>query len=158
LRFLDCGKVGSSGSVPPIHLHVKKLVEQSHVCTHALQATHIFCCLVNGDHKFSIKTLSIGSIKLACAPRVYTMGTSSTILYYVHPRWTRITRNSWMTGSTCFVAVLMWPPTHPAHPSACALSLTHLSLLYPLQSVATSCLWHEGDLYGDWCHTPNKFV
>jgi hypothetical protein len=28
--------------VPPIHLHVKKLVEQSHVRTHALQATHTF--------------------------------------------------------------------------------------------------------------------
>jgi hypothetical protein len=27
--------------VPPIHLHVKKLVEQSHVHTHMLQATHL---------------------------------------------------------------------------------------------------------------------
>jgi hypothetical protein len=43
--------------VPPIHLHVKKLVEQSHVCTHMLQVTHPFCCLVDGDHKFSVKTL-----------------------------------------------------------------------------------------------------
>jgi hypothetical protein len=41
--------------MPLIHLHVKKLVEQSHVCTCALQATHAFCCLVNGDHKFSVK-------------------------------------------------------------------------------------------------------
>jgi hypothetical protein len=43
--------------VPPIHLHVKKLVEQSDVHTCALQATHAFHCLVNGDHKFSIETL-----------------------------------------------------------------------------------------------------
>jgi hypothetical protein len=43
--------------VPPIHLHVKKLVEQSHICTCALQASHTFCRLVDGDHKFSVKTL-----------------------------------------------------------------------------------------------------
>jgi hypothetical protein len=32
-------------------------VEWSHICTHTLQATHTFCRLVDGDHKFSIKTL-----------------------------------------------------------------------------------------------------
>jgi hypothetical protein len=43
--------------MPPIHLHVKKLVEWSHVCTHVLQASHAFCRLVDGDHKFSVETL-----------------------------------------------------------------------------------------------------
>jgi hypothetical protein len=43
--------------VPLIHLHVKKLVERSHVCTCALQASHAFRRLVNGDHKFSVETL-----------------------------------------------------------------------------------------------------
>jgi hypothetical protein len=43
--------------VPPIHLHVKKLVEQSHVRTRALQASHAFRRLVDGDHKFSVETL-----------------------------------------------------------------------------------------------------
>jgi hypothetical protein len=43
--------------IPPIHLHVKKLGEQSHVRTHVLQASHIFHRLVDGDHKFSIETL-----------------------------------------------------------------------------------------------------
>jgi hypothetical protein len=43
--------------VPPIHLHVKKLVERSHVRTCALQASHAFCRLVERDHKFSIETL-----------------------------------------------------------------------------------------------------
>jgi hypothetical protein len=43
--------------VSPIHLHVKKLVEWSHVCTCTLQASHAFCRLVNRDHKFSVKTL-----------------------------------------------------------------------------------------------------
>jgi hypothetical protein len=42
--------------VPPTHLHVKKLVEQSHACTHMLQASHTFCRLVDRDHKFSVET------------------------------------------------------------------------------------------------------
>jgi hypothetical protein len=43
--------------VPPIHLHVKKLVEWSHVCSCTLQASHAFHRLVDRDHKFSVKTL-----------------------------------------------------------------------------------------------------
>jgi hypothetical protein len=43
--------------VPPIHLHVKKLVEQSHVRTRVLQASHAFRRLVDRDHKFSVETL-----------------------------------------------------------------------------------------------------
>jgi hypothetical protein len=43
--------------VPPIHLHVKKLVEWSHVHIRALQASHAFHRLVDRDHKFSIETL-----------------------------------------------------------------------------------------------------
>jgi hypothetical protein len=51
------GAVKTLVGMPLIHLHVKKLVEQSHICTQVLQATHTFCCLVDGDHKFSIKAL-----------------------------------------------------------------------------------------------------
>jgi hypothetical protein len=43
--------------VPPIHLHVKKLVEWSHVRTCVLQASHAFRRLVDGDHKLSVETL-----------------------------------------------------------------------------------------------------
>jgi hypothetical protein len=43
--------------MPPIHLHVKKLVERSHICTRTLQVSHAFHRLVDGDHKFSVKTL-----------------------------------------------------------------------------------------------------
>jgi hypothetical protein len=53
------GAAVTLAGVPPIHLHVKKLVEQSHVHTCVLQATHAFHRLVNGDHKFSIKTLRV---------------------------------------------------------------------------------------------------
>jgi hypothetical protein len=141
--------------VPPIHHHVKKLVEQSHVCTCMLQGSHAFCRLVDRDHKFSIKTLKgqiqgdlkspvteawlnldlssldldpINRTNLACTPRIYTMGASSMTLCPLHPKQTRITRSSWPTGSTCFTAVLMWPPTPP---SASALLQTRLPLPYP---------------------------
>jgi hypothetical protein len=43
--------------IPPIHLHIKKLVEWCHVHTCALQASHAFHRLVDRDHKFSVKTL-----------------------------------------------------------------------------------------------------
>jgi hypothetical protein len=51
------GAVETLVGMPLIHLHVKKLVERSHICTHMLQASHVFCRLVDGDHKFSVKTL-----------------------------------------------------------------------------------------------------
>jgi hypothetical protein len=51
------GAAETLAGVPPIHLHVKKLVEQSHVCTYVLQASQAFCRLVDRDHEFSIKTL-----------------------------------------------------------------------------------------------------
>jgi hypothetical protein len=51
------GAAETLAGVPPIHLHVKKLVERSHVRTHTLQASHAFRRLVDGDHKFSVETL-----------------------------------------------------------------------------------------------------
>jgi hypothetical protein len=123
--------------MPPIHPHVKKLVEQSHVHTHVLQASHTFHRLVNGDLRSPIteawSNLDFSSLDLDPIPRIYTMGTLSMILYPLHPRQTRITRNSWLTGSTCFTAVLMQPPTLP---SVFALSQTCLPLPYP-----SSQLW-----------------
>jgi hypothetical protein len=85
-------------------------------------------------------TPSISSTNLACTPRIYIMGTLSMTLCPLHPKRTRITRNPWLTGSTCFTAVLMQPPTPP---SASTPAL-------PLQSVAAFSLWHKGDLYNDW--------
>jgi hypothetical protein len=43
--------------MPLNHLHVKKLVEQTHIHTCILQASHTFCRLIDRDHKFSVKTL-----------------------------------------------------------------------------------------------------
>jgi hypothetical protein len=75
------------------------------------------------------------------------MGALSTILYPLHPKRTRITRSSWPTRSTCFMAALMRPP---APPNTSALSQTRPPLPYPLQSVVAFCLWHEAYLYDDW--------
>jgi hypothetical protein len=51
------GAAETLAGVPLIHLHVKKLLDWSHVCTHTLEASHAFCRLLDRDHKFSIKTL-----------------------------------------------------------------------------------------------------
>jgi hypothetical protein len=57
LKTSPMGAAETLAGIPPIHLHVKKLVERSHACTHALQASRTFRRLVDGDHKFSVKTL-----------------------------------------------------------------------------------------------------
>jgi hypothetical protein len=49
LKTSPIGAAETLVGVPPIHLHVKKLVEQSHVCTYMLQASHVCCRLVNRD-------------------------------------------------------------------------------------------------------------
>jgi hypothetical protein len=43
--------------VPPMQIHVKKLVERSHICTCMLHASHAFHRLVDRDHKFPVETL-----------------------------------------------------------------------------------------------------
>jgi hypothetical protein len=51
------GAAETLAGMPPIHLHVKKLVEWSHICTCTLQASHTFCRLIDRDHNFSVETL-----------------------------------------------------------------------------------------------------
>jgi hypothetical protein len=51
-----CGFVESVQS-PQGQVGDCKVQEQSHICTHALQASHALCRLVDGDHKFSVETL-----------------------------------------------------------------------------------------------------
>jgi hypothetical protein len=55
------GAAETLAGVPPIHLHVKKLVERSHVCTRTLQASHAFHRLVDGDHKSLSRPLRVES-------------------------------------------------------------------------------------------------
>jgi hypothetical protein len=51
------GAAETLAGMPPIHLHVKKLVGRSHICTRMLQASQAFHRLVDRDHKFSVETL-----------------------------------------------------------------------------------------------------
>jgi hypothetical protein len=51
------GAAETLAGMPLIHLHVKKLVERSHVCICMLQASHAFHRLVDRDHKLTIKAL-----------------------------------------------------------------------------------------------------
>jgi hypothetical protein len=120
-------------------IHVKKLVERSHVCTRALQASHAFCRLVDGDDKFSVETLmgqirgdlkspiteawlnlDLSSLDLDPVNRFNQPGLRPKDLYHgciVYdivsslPKTDRTIRNSWLTGSTCFAAASMRPPT-----------------------------------------------
>lgn len=58
LQDIPEGATKTLTGIPPIHLHIKKLVERSHVCSHVLQASHAFRRLIDGNHKFSIETLN----------------------------------------------------------------------------------------------------
>ena len=44
--------------IPPIHLHIRKLVERSHVCLRTLARSHSAQLLVWGDHPMSMANLS----------------------------------------------------------------------------------------------------
>jgi hypothetical protein len=123
--------------MPLIHLHVKKLVERSHVHTCMLQASHASCRLVDRDHKFSIETLEgqirgdlissiteawlnldFSSLDLDPVNRFNQPGLRPKDLYHRHiiydivsslPKTDRITRNSWPTGSTQMCLPLPYP-------------------------------------------------
>jgi hypothetical protein len=146
--------------MPPIHLHVKKLVEQSHVHTCMLQGSYAFRRLVDRDHKFSVKSLkgqicgdlkspiteawlnlNFSSLELdlinrfnqpGLCPKDLYHGSLSMTLYPLCQKWTRITRHTWLTGSTCFMAVSMWPPIPPAH-------LRCHRHVYPFRTPPVSC-------------------
>jgi hypothetical protein len=138
--------------VPPIHLHVKKLVEQSHVCTRVLQASHAFHRLFDRDHKFSIETLKgqiWGDLKSPITEAWLNLDFSSLDLdpvnrfnqpslrpkdfYHRHIVYDIV--SSLPTGSTCFMAVSMQPPTPPI---ASALLQTCLPLPCPSNQLQLS--------------------
>lgn len=51
------GAAETLAGIPHIHLHVKKLVERSHVRSRMLKADHAFRRLIDRDHKFSVESL-----------------------------------------------------------------------------------------------------
>jgi hypothetical protein len=78
------GSVETLTGLPPIHLHVCKLVERSH----ALGFSHAFWKLVNGNHKYSMKSLPHHTKTKICSPIVEAWANlylSSSDLNLTHP-------------------------------------------------------------------------
>jgi hypothetical protein len=169
------GAAETLAGMPPIHLHVKKLVEQSHICTHTLQATHIFHCLVDRDHKFSVETLKgqiHGDSKSPVTEAWLNLDLSLLDLSPVNKfNQPGLCLKDLYHGHIVYNIVFSLPKTDKDHKKFMAnqINLLHGSVdvashspqtmcivtdmstpPLPLQSVAAFHLWHEGDLYDDW--------
>jgi hypothetical protein len=161
--------------VPPIHLHVKKLVEQSHACTHTLQASHAFRRLVDRDHKFSVKALKgqiRGDLKSPITEAWLNLDFSSLDLDPVNKfNQPSLCPKDLYHGCIVYDIVSSPPKTDKDHKKFIAdwINLLHGSVdaasyspqricivtdvstpSLPLQSVVAFHLWHEGDLYDNW--------
>jgi hypothetical protein len=169
------GAAETLAGVPPIHLHVKKLVEWSHVCTHALQASHAFRRLVDGDHKFSVENFKgqiRGDLKSPITETWLNLDLSSLDLDPVN-RFNQpsLCPRDLYHGCIVYDIVSAPPKMDKDHKKfmadwinllcgsvnaashspqrICIVTDTSTPPL-PLQSVAAFRLWHEGDLYDDW--------
>jgi hypothetical protein len=161
--------------VPLIHLHVKKLVEWSHVHTCLLQATHAFCHLVNRNHKFSVETLKgqiCGDLKSPITEAWLNLDFSMLDLDPVH-RFNQpgLQPKDLYYGCIVYNIVSPLPKTDKDYKKfmddcinllcgsvdTASQSPQHMCIVtdastppLPLQSVMAFCLWHEGDLYDNW--------
>jgi hypothetical protein len=161
--------------MPPIHLHVKKLVERSHVHTHALQASHAFCRLVDGDHKFSVETLKgqihgdlkspiteawlnldFSSLDLDPINRFNQPGLHPKDLYHRHIVYDIVsalpkTDKDHKKFMANWINLLHGSVDAASHSPQHICIVTDVSIpSLPLQSVTAFHLWHEGDLYDNW--------
>jgi hypothetical protein len=150
-------------------------VEWSHVRTCALQASHAFHRLVEGDHKFSIETLKgqiRGDLKYPITEAWLNLDLSSLDLDPVN-RFNQpgLRPKDLYHGRIVYNIVSSPPKTDKDHKKfmadrinllrssvdvashspqrICIVTDASTSSL-PLQSVAAFCLWHEGDLYDNW--------
>jgi hypothetical protein len=163
------GAAETLAGVPPIHLHVKKLVERSNVSTHALQASHAFRRLVDRDHKFSVETLKgqiCGDLKSPITEAWLNMDFSSLDLNPIN-RFNQpgMRPKDLYHGHIIYDIVSSLPKTDKDHKKFMAdwINLLHGSVdapsdspqcicivtdtstpSLPLQSVMAFCLWHEG--------------
>jgi hypothetical protein len=174
-RTSPIGAAETLAGVPPIHLHVKKLVERSHVRTRALQASHAFRSLVDGDHKFSVETLKgqirgdlkspiteawlnldLSSLDLDPVNRFNQPGLCPRDLYHgciiynivSAPPKTDKNHKIFMADQINLLCSSVDAASHSPQ-RICIVTDTSTPPL-PLKSVAAFCLWHEGDLYDDW--------
>jgi hypothetical protein len=169
------GAAKTLAGMPLIHLHVKKLVEQSHIRTCVLQASHAFCRLVNRDHKFSVETLKgqiHGDLKSPITEAWLNLDFSLLDLDPVN-RFNQPGLHPKDSYHRCIIYDIVPPPPKmdKDHKKFMAdwINLLHSSVdvashspqricivtdtstpSLPLQSVMAFCLWHEGDLYDDW--------
>jgi hypothetical protein len=169
------GAAETLAGVPPIHLHVKKLVEQSHVRTRALQASHTFRRLVDGDHKSSVEThkgqirgdlkspiteawlnLDLSSLDLDPVNRFNQPGLCPKDLYHGRivydivssPPKTDKDHKKFMADRINLLRGSIDAASNSPQRICIVTDASTPSL--PLQSVAAFRLWHEGDLYDDW--------
>jgi hypothetical protein len=175
LKTSPKGASETLAGVPPIHLHVKKLVEQSHVCTRTLQTSHTFHRLVNRDHKFSIEALQgqiHGDLKSPITEAWLNLAFSSLDLDPVNRFNQPGLRPKDLYHRCIIYDIVSTPPkADKGHKKFMAdrINLLHSSVSaashspqricivtntstpsLPLQSVAAFHLWHEGDLYDNW--------
>jgi hypothetical protein len=169
------GAAETFAGVPPIHLHVKKLAERSHVCTHMLQASHTFCRLVDRDHKFSVETLKgqiRGDLKSPVTEAWLNLDLSSLdldpvnrfnqpglrpkdlyhgrIIYDIVSSLPKTDKDHKKFMANC-INLLCGSVDVASHSPQCICIVTDVSTpSLPLQSVAAFRLWHEGDLYDNW--------
>jgi hypothetical protein len=161
--------------VPPIHLHVKKLVEWSRVRTHALQASHAFRRLVDRDHKFSLETLKgqiwgdlkspiteawlnldLSSLDLDPVNRFNQPGLCPRDLYHRQIVYNIVSAlpktdkdyKKFMADRVNLLRGSVDAASHSPQRICIVTDASNPSL--PLQSVAVFRLWHEGDLYDNW--------
>jgi hypothetical protein len=174
LQSRPVGAAETLVGMPLIHLHVKKLVEWSHVHTHALQASHAFRRLVDRDHKFSVKTLKgqiqgdlkspiteawlnldFSSLDLDPVNRFNQPGLRPKDLYHgcivydivSSPPETDKDHKKFMADQ---INLLHGSVNVASHSPQCICIVTDMSTPpLPLQSVAAFHLWHEGDLYNN---------
>jgi hypothetical protein len=168
------GAAETLAGMPPIHLHVKKLVERSHVHIHVLQGSHAFRRLVDRDHKFSIETLKgqiqgdlkspiteawlnldLSSLDLGPVNRFNQPGLRPKDLYHGHivynivspPPKTDKDHKKFMADRINLLRGSVDAASHSPQRICIVTDASNLSP--PLQSVAAFRLWHEGDLYDD---------
>jgi hypothetical protein len=169
------GAAETFAGVPPIHLHVKKLVEWSQVCTCALQASHTFRRLVDRDHKFSVETLKgqiCGDLKSPITEAWLNLDLSSLDLDPVN-RFNQpgLRPKDLYHGRIIYDIVSSPPKMDKDHkkfmadrinllcgsvnavshsPQRICIVTDASTPSLPLQSVMAFRLWHEGELYDNW--------
>src|SRR4029077_12887106 len=67
-RTSPSGAVETIAGLPPIHFHIRKLVERSHTCIRTLAESHTARLLIWGDHPMSMARLSHQEQARICSP------------------------------------------------------------------------------------------